>query len=136
MAFVATDHSGNGIHVQIAERDMGIFKPLLIEGALYDITRFRIGAPTVRYIASPSSYAMFLSKSTVLNPINEDVSAYPGNLFDFTAENHLPYLANRDKFLAGMIVRTINGDPFLTSCSASKIYVNLDIQEVGLIQMM
>ncbi|OMO86956.1 Nucleic acid-binding protein [Corchorus olitorius] len=69
MAFVATNHSGNGIHVQIAERDMRIFKQLLMEGTLYDITGFRIGATTVRYIASPS-------------------------------ENHLPYLANKDKFLA------------------------------------
>ncbi|OMP11537.1 Nucleic acid-binding protein [Corchorus capsularis] len=37
---------------------------------------------------------------------------------------------------AGMIVRTFNGGPYLMSCSASKIYVNLEIPEVALVKLM
>ncbi|OMO78513.1 Nucleic acid-binding protein [Corchorus olitorius] len=173
IAFIGTDCNGDGIHVQIPPTDAEKFRPVLVEGMVYDITGFRVGAPTANNIAAPTCY------------------------------NHLIYLANRDKFLAdtigmliqvtavaaihlpggtvsrkrdffimtiynmlmkitlgentysrldiealttmnlepmmifaGMVVRTFNGGPYLMSCSASKIYVNLDIPEVGLVRLM
>ncbi|OMP10722.1 Nucleic acid-binding protein [Corchorus olitorius] len=203
IAFIGTDCNGDGIHVQIPPTDAENFRPVLVEGMVYDITGFRVGAPTANNIAAPTCYVLFLSRTTILQPTAVDIATYPRHFFDFTIENHLIYLANRDKFLAdtigmliqvtavaaihlpggtvsrrrdffimtmynrflkitlgentysrldiealttmnpkpvmifaGMVVRTFNGGPYLMSCSASKIYVNLDIPEVGLVRLM
>ncbi|OMP05880.1 Nucleic acid-binding protein [Corchorus olitorius] len=191
ISFIGTDCNGDGIHVQIPPTDAEKFRPVLVEGMVYDITGFRVGAPTANNIAAPTCYVLFLSKTTILQPTAVDITTYPRHFFDFTIEKHLIFLANRDKFLAdtiqvtavaaihlpggtvsrrrdffimtiwlmkitlgentysrldiealttmnpkpvmifaGMVVRTFNGGPYLMSCSASKIYVNLDIPEV------
>ncbi|OMO74441.1 hypothetical protein CCACVL1_16707 [Corchorus capsularis] len=51
---VPTGQRGQPIHIQIGQRDVEHFRALLIEGALYLLSGFRVSRPNISLIAVPN----------------------------------------------------------------------------------
>ncbi|OMP09052.1 Nucleic acid-binding protein [Corchorus olitorius] len=103
LAFLATHIMGNALHVQIARRDAERFRTLLIEGAVYLFLGFRVSKPYGSFIGIRSHHVMWLTSTSLMIPIEENMILYPRHYFDFTCENRLNQLRNRTKYLADII---------------------------------
>ncbi|OMP07220.1 hypothetical protein COLO4_07531 [Corchorus olitorius] len=122
----------------------------IFQGIAFIGTDCTIGAPTANNITAPTA-----PQATILQPTAIDITNYPRHFFDFTIEESsdllgqprqipcsrldIEALTTMDPKLvmifAGMIVRTFNRGTYLMSCSTSKIYVNLEIPEVGSVKL-
>ncbi|OMO87888.1 Nucleic acid-binding protein [Corchorus capsularis] len=166
LAFVATDNQGNAIHVQTNESDAEIFRDLVFEGALYLIAAFRLTRANVSHVAVQSDLIMWLTRRSVLRPIPDDYHLTQDTILSFMLKKispkwqttmvfwqltitlwdrsldmiNVPQLLSMNPkpvmIFAGMLVRIINGRPALTSSFATKLYVNLDIDETAMVQAM
>ncbi|OMO77065.1 Nucleic acid-binding protein [Corchorus olitorius] len=194
LAFLGTD-------MEIGQRDVEHYRALLIEGALYLLSAFRVSRPNINMISVRSAHVIWLTSRSVLHPINDDLGPFPRHSFAFNCEHHLRQMANRNRFLAdiigfvlqmfeeiivevpgsnrmfrrrdftiltlynrdvtvrvwgetldqidpevllqivprpvlifaGMLVRDGEVNPFLNSCFATQIYVNLPINETAMV---
>ncbi|OMO74231.1 hypothetical protein COLO4_26648 [Corchorus olitorius] len=133
LAFLGTDMEGNSVYVQIGQRDVEHYRALLIEGALYLLSAFRVSRPNINMISVRSAHVIWLTSRSVLHPINDDLGPFPRHSFAFNCEHHLRQMANRNRFLTGMLVRDGEVNPFLNSCFATQIYVNLPINETAMV---
>ncbi|OMO69020.1 Glutamyl/glutaminyl-tRNA synthetase, class Ib [Corchorus capsularis] len=136
LAFLATNNQEQSIHVQIGQRGIEHYRALLIEGALYLLSAFRVSRPNINLIAVRSSQIIWLTRRSHVIPIDDYLGPYPRHSFDFNCEHHLPQMANRNRFLAGMLTKPGEHDPYLTSCCATKIFVNLELNETAMVQAM
>ncbi|OMP06158.1 hypothetical protein COLO4_08301 [Corchorus olitorius] len=117
----ATDNQGNAIHVQTNEVDAEIFRDLVVKGALYLIAAFRLSRSTVSHVAVQANLIVWLTRRSVLRPVPDDLSPDPRHYFELYAEENFSQMANNNAFLA-------------VSSFATKLYVNLEIDETAMVQ--
>ncbi|OMO87887.1 DNA helicase PIF1, ATP-dependent [Corchorus capsularis] len=156
IAFLAADNKGEGIHVHVPEANAQKFRPMLIEGMLYHVSRFQVVTPYMTHLTVIRNFGILFNRNTVLKPIPEDPAAYPRHFFHFDDDDKFGdemkitvwegcFNQMDDERLlalnpppimifAAVSVRTFRDTIYLQTTSATKIYANLDIPEVALIK--
>ncbi|OMO61834.1 DNA helicase PIF1, ATP-dependent [Corchorus capsularis] len=153
IAFLAADNRGEGIHVHVPEANAQKFRPMLIEGMLYHVSRFQVVTPYMTHLTVIRNFGILFNRNTVLKPIPEDPAAYPRHFFHFDDDDKFGdemkitvwegcFNQMDDERLlalnpppimifAAVSVRTFRDTIYLQTTSATKIYANLDIPEVA-----
>ncbi|OMO67952.1 Nucleic acid-binding protein [Corchorus olitorius] len=101
--FLATDKNGDAIHVQIQPMALDLHRHLIIEGSIYMLSNFKVTMPQVSFVAVKSSIMIWLTRTSIINPIMGDISIYPEHYFDFNSETKLHQMADEERFLADII---------------------------------
>ncbi|OMO62338.1 Nucleic acid-binding protein [Corchorus olitorius] len=143
-AFVGVDYQGNGVHVHIFEAHAGLFRDRLTEGNVYQMTDFIVAIPNIPDVVVALTYMIYFHGHTILHEVPDHVGIYDRHFFDFSGEDAYEQVARWETFLtdqgvvifSGMRVRSYYGGITLTSTSATKVYVNLDIPKTSQAQRM
>ena len=89
------------MHMQIRERDYNIFRDKLVEGNIYQISKFQISRAKGRNLVTMSEYMLYFTPGTIVKHLGNDPMPYPRYSFHFLdKEKMLPYI-NTDKYLVG-----------------------------------
>ncbi|OMO72929.1 hypothetical protein CCACVL1_17513 [Corchorus capsularis] len=99
MRFLGIDSNGDAIHVQVDARSISAYRPLIIEGALYILSNFQVGTPRIQLIAMRSTLMIWLTRTSLMEPVDHDLTPFPRHWFDFASETQLNRLANTNRFL-------------------------------------
>ena len=92
---------GDGIHVQIRERDCHLFCKKLAEGEIYEISRFQVARATAKNLCVMRDYMIYFTASTLLKKMHRERIPFPTRFFNLLdREKMLPYV-NTDKYLTG-----------------------------------
>ncbi|OMO67851.1 Nucleic acid-binding protein [Corchorus capsularis] len=116
IAFLAFDNQGQGIHVHIPESTADKFRPMLMEGMLYHVSRFQVVNPYMTHLTVIRNYGILFNRNTILKPIPDDPAGYPRHFFHFDNDEKLFELANSDKYLTdsyGVLVKIVVAENIL-----------------------
>ncbi|XVF79319.1 hypothetical protein PTKIN_Ptkin14bG0211800 [Pterospermum kingtungense] len=116
--FLATDAKRSAIHVTIRTSEIETFRPLLKQGALYQISRFFVSKLKPTHNSVPGDHIITLIRNTHIQEIEDDPTPYPEHYFCFLTYHALNDRLNNGKFMADVIGA-------LTSVGQSQ---NLEIQ--------
>ncbi|OMP12696.1 Nucleic acid-binding protein [Corchorus olitorius] len=89
LAFVGVDYRGQGIHVHINEAEVDLFRPIITEEYLYQITAFRIAVPEIENIATQTTYIMVFNAETIIQQVPDCIELYNRYYFNFNFDTRL-----------------------------------------------
>ncbi|XVF44784.1 hypothetical protein PTKIN_Ptkin02bG0151800 [Pterospermum kingtungense] len=101
--FVATDAKKNAMHVTIRRSDVEKFKPLLKEGALYQISRFLVSDLRDSHNSVPGNRIIKFIRNTQIKEIQDDLQPYPEHYFSFVPYSVLKSRMGNDKYMTGPV---------------------------------
>ncbi|OMP00872.1 Nucleic acid-binding protein [Corchorus olitorius] len=78
-----------GIDYQIFKSYAHLFRNMIIEGNVYQITNFIVPNPQILDVSTRTSYFMFSHENTIIHQVSDPSGIYPRHFFDFTGENNL-----------------------------------------------
>ncbi|KAK6257491.1 hypothetical protein QUC31_000950 [Theobroma cacao] len=140
--FLATDDKGNAIQAIIHKIHMKEFESILKEGHVYCISDFKVSKPKKSYNVISAPSAITITSKTKIVKASSSALSFQRHYFQFLEFEHLPHRYKINETLTGlkskpiiilaaMTVGEYQGQPSVASCSASKIYVDLNIPIVA-----
>ncbi|GFQ02404.1 ATP-dependent DNA helicase pif1 [Phtheirospermum japonicum] len=121
--FLAVDDQKNAMHGTIPSEYSADFEDHLMEGNVYKINMFQVTKRKQSHNAVPLQKILYLSSTTRIEQINDNLDKYPQHYFQFATMDDIIARTDREYFMTG--------EKFLATSSASKIYINLDIPETA-----
>ncbi|KAK6237061.1 hypothetical protein SCA6_012398 [Theobroma cacao] len=140
--FLATDDKGNAIQAIIHKIHMKEFESILKEGHVYCISEFKVSKQKKSYNVISAPSAITITSKTKIVKASSSALSFQRHYFQFLEFEHLPHRYKINETLTGlkskpiiilaaMTVGEYQGQPSVASCSASKIYVDLNIPIVA-----
>ncbi|GFQ03024.1 hypothetical protein PHJA_002446200 [Phtheirospermum japonicum] len=128
--FVAFDDQKNAMHGTIPSKYSDELEYQLIEGRVYKIKMFQVTKRKQSHNALPMEKMLYLNSTTEIEEINNDIDGYPHYYFQFATMEDIVHRTDHEYFMTDIFP---TGEKYISTSSASKIYVNLDIPETALL---
>lgn len=74
---------------------------MLIEGAVYHISKFQVMKTAAKNLSVMREFAIFFTSNTVIKLISDDPTPYPRHYFQYFDRDKMASDANSDKYLTG-----------------------------------
>ncbi|WVZ93688.1 hypothetical protein U9M48_039649, partial [Paspalum notatum var. saurae] len=90
---VLVDQKGNSMYAEIPQEEIKRKSPLVEEGKIYNISRFRVSNAKDTFMPVPGSYMIQFSYHTLAEPVAEDTVAIPKLVYHLTPFAQLEHRA-------------------------------------------
>ncbi|KAK6931642.1 DNA helicase Pif1-like [Dillenia turbinata] len=128
LTFLDTDENVKGCYsVHIKETDAHLFRTKLIEGSVYEISKFQFPRPKIRYMSICKELLILFNSVTKIREVQKNIDLYPHHYINFVSDGTLSHMANSNEYLIGSL--------YLSTTTATNIYVNLNILQTVELQL-
>ncbi|WVZ62343.1 hypothetical protein U9M48_012104, partial [Paspalum notatum var. saurae] len=100
---VLVDQKGNSMYAEIPQEEIKRKSPLVEEGKIYNISRFRVSNAKDTFMPVPGSYMIQFSYHTLAEPVAEDTVAIPELVYHLTPFAQLEHRAGDQSRFTGVL---------------------------------